>query len=811
MTERAPAADARLQQVLEHVNTTSDIGAVAAETTPYNTVTSATTLPGSRLPSSAISSIKHGESGSSEHAAVPSTAKVTTQGHVLYRSAGIQTLPPSNADGFRKIYDREPTHQELVSKIGSAALGRYKPGSSANPQDVVLSAPFSTLNVSDRRANYVTSSFQTKDATQCKKDLLKAKVKASLLVNKQRDAALSAGYKVWSETRDDYVVHSEQLDTSVQFDHEGNATNANVDGLSLPNIYGEEIESRPTITHPTQLSNRRTPETDPGLDTKAREHSFSAASSLTPPPTPPSLKLHDAIANGGTPQRIRTVETCIPSEKSDPPSIENYGYVQLVPKQARKQDVDGDSGQEQKQQKRRSSDVSKQDSTEGQKERPAVIESNEGTVMVFGGERFADEYIVYDATMSNDTNSDTSSRSPSNISKKRKYVDQCEPEVTARPPKRFKSSATHADSSPARTDTKTERFGQENNDSVARNDATITRIECAQRDEASGVAKRHRGRSISPSRPGEGQHHSEDDRHSRNSRKDREPRRRSRSPTARHDEICYRSRSNTRRQSESPLKEGRRLHMTESQPRQTDPSHQLAKSAVTEQKITEKQAQPSSDLDETVLARKKEDDKRMERAKQITNEKVAKHRQQEEAEIQLAKQINDEKLAKRRQEEEAEMQRAREAKNQRKLETEEKKRAQEEESRRREEEKDRQRRRRRRGDSQERSSSKRATVVEPPAEPAAPVDRYALAREVEARRREKMFAARSTGEVDSRAHERSAATNKRGSRLEVEPKKPEKKVEDAKVSKPKAKPRPSRTARGEIERYDPKKRFGRGE
>ena len=277
MTERAPAADARLQQVLEHVNTTSDICSVAAETSSYNTVTSAATLSGSRLPSAATSSIKHGESGSSEHAAVPSTAKVATQGRVLYRSAGIQTLPPSNADGFRKIYDREPTNQELVSKIGSAALGRYKPGPSANPHDVVLSAPFSAPNVSDRRANYVTSSFQTKDVAQCKKDLLKAKVKASLLVNKQRDAALSAGYKVWSETRDDYVVHSEHLDTSVQFDHQGNATNANVDGLSLPNIYGEEIEPRPTITYPTQLSNRGTPETEAGVDVKAREYTFSAA------------------------------------------------------------------------------------------------------------------------------------------------------------------------------------------------------------------------------------------------------------------------------------------------------------------------------------------------------------------------------------------------------------------------------------------------------------------------------------------------------------------------------------------------------
>ncbi|KAI4949540.1 hypothetical protein J4E91_005279 [Alternaria rosae] len=788
MTERAPAADAHLQQVLEHVNTTSDNGSIAAETTPYNTVTSLATLSGSRLPSAATSSIEHGESGLSKHAAVPSTAKVATQGRALYRSAGIQTLPPSNADGFRKIYDREPTDQDLVSKIGSAALGRYKPGLSANPHDVVLCTPFSALNVSDRRAIYFTSSFQTKDVAQCKKDLLKAKVKASLLVNKQRDAALSAGYKVWSETRDDYIAHSEQLDISVRFDHQGNATNANVDGLSLPNIYGEEIEPRPPKTHSTQLLNRGTPETEAGVDINAREYTFSAASSLTPPPTPPSLKSQDAIANGSTPQRIRTVEPCIPSEKSDPPSIEDYGYVQLVPKEARKQDVDRDSGQEQKQQKRRSSDMSEQDSTEGQKERSAIVESSEATVMVFGAKRFADEYIVYDATTWNPKKSDMLSRSPPNISKKRKSVDQYEPEASTGSPKRFKSSAAHTDPPHFRTATETELFAEETRDSIARNDAAIVRIECAQRDEASGVAKRHRVRTISPNRPREDQHHSEDDRPSRNSRKYQEPRRRSRSPAAQHDGNRYRSRSSTTQPFQSPFKEGRQLHTTESQPRQTDPSHHLANPDATEQKGTEKQAQCSSDLDKVVHARKREDDRRVERAKQIIDEKLANRRQQEEAEIR----------------------RAREAKNQRKVETEEKKRAQEEERLRLEEEKARKRCRRRRDDSKERGGTVRPIVVSKQAEPAAPVDEYALAREVEAKRRERMFAARSTGKTECRPHEQSATTNESSGRSEAEPKKPEKKVEDDKVTKSRAKPRARRTARGEIERYDPRKKFGRG-
>ena len=174
--------------------------------------------------------------------------------------------------------------------------------------------------------------------------------------------------------------------------------------------------------------------------------------------------------------------------------------------------------------------------------------------MVFGGERFADEYVVYDATMSKNTNSDASSRSPSNISKKRKSVDQCESEVTTRPPKRFKSTATHTDPPHVGTATKTARSVHEEIESGVHNGATIAGIECAQRNEASGVAKRHRGLSISPNRPREDQHHSEDDRPSRNTRKDQAPRRRSRSPTAQDDDNRYRSRSSTRQPFESPPK-----------------------------------------------------------------------------------------------------------------------------------------------------------------------------------------------------------------------------------------------------------------
>jgi hypothetical protein len=98
-----------------------------------------------------------------------------------------------------------------------------------------------------------------------------------------------------------------------------------------------------------------------------------------------------------------------------------------------------------------------------------------------------------------------------------------------------------------------------------------------------------------------------------------------------------------------------------------------------------------------------------------------------------------------------------------------------------------------------------------PAEPVVPVDEYVLAREVEARRRQKLFATRSTGKTESRIREGAPTKIAGVDRLEVEQAKPEKKMEDNKVTKSRAKSRPSRTAREEIVRYDPRKRFGRGD
>jgi hypothetical protein len=183
-----------------------------------------------------------------------------------------------------------------------------------------------------------------------------------------------------------------------------------------------------------------------------------------------------------------------------------------------------------------------------------------------------------------------------------------------------------------------------------------------------------------------------------------------------------------------------------------------------------------------VSARKQEDNRRVQRVQRIEEEESAEHQKREESEIQ----------------------RARAAKNQRKLEIEERKRAQEA-SRQRQEAEDRARRYR---SDHSRAKSKRARrqTAKQDVEPSEPIDPYAAARQAEAKRRELAFAARGAEEVDSRTRERHPARDDGPGRLDVERSKPEKKVEERKVTKS----RLSRTARGELERYDPRKKFGGG-
>jgi hypothetical protein len=173
--------------------------------------------------------------------------------------------------------------------------------------------------------------------------------------------------------------------------------------------------------------------------------------------------------------------------------------------------------------------------------------------------------------------------------------------------------------------------------------------------------------------------------------------------------------------------------------------------------------------------------------------------------LEREQRVEKEKLSKRHKLEDAEIQRAREAKNRRNSEIEEKKQAQEADRQHRQEERGGDRRHRR-GDTQDRSRKEFRQTLKQEVELSDPVDAYALERKAEARRRELVFTARGTGEADSRAPEQPPAGNDSFGRPEVERAKPEKKVETNRVTKP----RLSRPVRGELERYDPRKKFGSG-
>jgi hypothetical protein len=184
------------------------------------------------------------------------TASVTTfvpvhpSGHspprptTTYHSTGIQTLPPSDATSFHKIHGWHPTHREIERKIGLAAYGRYMKEPGSNPHDVVYGAAFQ-LGLSNKKPKYVNSAFQTVDGSTRRKALAKAKVKASIMVNRYKKVAAKDRYNIWAESKDDKIIHSEQCEVTIKLDKEGNAQGDEIlTGRFLPNIWKEERQTK---------------------------------------------------------------------------------------------------------------------------------------------------------------------------------------------------------------------------------------------------------------------------------------------------------------------------------------------------------------------------------------------------------------------------------------------------------------------------------------------------------------------------------------------------------------------------------------
>ncbi|RYN41435.1 hypothetical protein AA0112_g2392 [Alternaria arborescens] len=733
VTDALPHQDATLGEVSLATNSTAQ-GPVANETSP----------PKSEPPRTAPESFEQDSTRFQNHPASQSKAVVASSNFVWYRNAAVHTLPPSNAEEFQKIYDRQPTNQELVSKIGSAAIGRYVPGPSSNPHDIVSSKPFAIPTVPERCPNYADSSFQTSDIAQCNNALLRAKVKASLLVNKQGDAARAAGFRVWSESRDEYIVHSEQLPINVQFDAQGNAIGTNVDGYSLPNIYGEEIST----------------------SKEAKDYASGAGMTSTPLPPPLLPLVHDPVNEVSAPQRIRALEPHVPNDKSDPAPIEWYGYIECIPVQNTVR-IDGE---EVEQEKPSGSRVSDQKVAREERGRSGEVEEREETMMVIGGERFADKYIVYDATASTHSSSTTTFDANSDMSKKRRLEDEWEMKMSTSSPKRTKTSPKLANCLDLATSSPGDCFVRHQGQSAERNDAKGSHIDYG---EIGGEETPHRAHEDKVGARGE---QSDSNRSAQ-----REFRRRSRSPSGGR-VVRYKSRSSVERRPEDPHEEEQQRHNAAHEGEDGSPTHCGYPSEQSRPGEGKESGEQHKAVTRMVSTCKQEDNRRVQRVQRIEEEESAEHQKREESEIQ----------------------RARAAKNQRKLEIGERKRAQAA-SRQRQEAEDRARRYR---SDHSRAKSKRARrqTAKQDVEPSEPIDPYAAARQAETKRRELAFAARGTEEADSRTREWPPARNDGPGRLDVERSKPEKKVEERKVTKS----RPSRTARGELERYDPRKRFRGG-
>ncbi|KAF2848607.1 hypothetical protein T440DRAFT_400707, partial [Plenodomus tracheiphilus IPT5] len=154
-----------------------------------------------------------------------------------YQSTGVQTQPLCDGSQFFEIFGRNP----LVTEVGTAAIGRYEIAGGASLYNHEYGQPFAAEPSGDSRPEGIDAAFQTipyRDAVRC---ITKAKVKATMMVNRYRKVAEEAGVRVFAESKAENVIHSEQFTPLVTLNAEGNAKNGDLGSLFLPNIYGEEI------------------------------------------------------------------------------------------------------------------------------------------------------------------------------------------------------------------------------------------------------------------------------------------------------------------------------------------------------------------------------------------------------------------------------------------------------------------------------------------------------------------------------------------------------------------------------------------
>lgn len=162
-----------------------------------------------------------------------------------YQNTGIQTLPPANGSVFRLIHGREPSHYDYARSMGSAGIGRLTNDTRKNPFEVFFGAAY-IAPTAVRNEKHTHSGFQTVSHAMRIKALASAKVRASMMANRYRNAAFKAGYIIGAESQDEMVVHSEQVPSAVRLDTEGNLLEGDVRSRGLPNIYGALVHDQPS-------------------------------------------------------------------------------------------------------------------------------------------------------------------------------------------------------------------------------------------------------------------------------------------------------------------------------------------------------------------------------------------------------------------------------------------------------------------------------------------------------------------------------------------------------------------------------------
>lgn len=233
---------------------------------------------------------------------------------LTYHSTGVQTQPLHDANQYEEIFGHNTGKGDISRNIGLGGLGRYGVQTGAYAYELNYGLPFVAYGDDEDDTRNSDSGFQTLIFADCKRGLAKAKVRASILARRHRSTAEKSGYRVWAESKDDNVIHSEQFPTVVEFDAEGNTKDGTLSGLFLPNIFGEKMQS------PLQACQLH-PVRSPAIETTP--YGFTSHNARTPLTLQkPQQITHDNIS---ILHPIAAHPLSPRATKPDPPSIEDYG------------------------------------------------------------------------------------------------------------------------------------------------------------------------------------------------------------------------------------------------------------------------------------------------------------------------------------------------------------------------------------------------------------------------------------------------------------------------------------------------------